>query len=280
MALDVDLSGERVYGGPERAASRWYAPAMRRSTHLTLLSLAFAALVWAPASVTQTPAQPAKQPVPPFSAAKAGGPLPSGWQPLRFSALKHLTEYKLVEDQGVVVLDAKADAAASGLLDVVDFDIRTAPVMQWRWKIRNLIDDQDNSNAAKEDSPVRISLGFEGDKTKLGLRDRTASSLAKAGSGRELPYAELVYIWSNDKPVGTIIENPHTKRVQMVVAATGGANVGKWVTLKRNVYEDFKRAFGEEPGRVMEVGILTDTDNTGASTEGWYGDIEFVPATN
>ena len=81
-------------------------------------------------------------------------------------------------------------------------------------------------------------------------------------------------------PVGTIIENPHTKRVQMVVAASGAANVGKWVVLKRNVYEDFKRAFGEEPGRLMEVGILTDTDNTGGSAEAWYGDIEFQPATN
>jgi hypothetical protein len=58
------------------------------------------------------------------------------------------------------VLDAKADAAASGLLAVVDFDIKTAPVMQWRWKIRNLIDDQDNSNAAKEDSPLHIAREF------------------------------------------------------------------------------------------------------------------------
>jgi hypothetical protein len=238
--------------------------------------LALAVLLFAVAGA----AQAQKQPVMPFSGATAGGALPSGWQPLRLSALKRLTEYKLVADQGAVVLNAKADAAASGLLAVVDFDIKTAPVMQWRWKIRNLIDDQDNSNAAKEDSPARISLGFEGDKSKLGFRDRTASSLAKAGSGRELPYAQLVYIWSNDKPVGTVIENPHTKRVQMVVAASGAANVGKWVPLKRNVYDDFKRAFGEEPGRLMEVGILTDTDNTGGSTEAWYGDIEFVPATN
>jgi hypothetical protein len=248
-------------------------PAMPRRP---LLAIASVALLCALAGI----AQAQKQPVTPFSSAAQGTALPSGWQVLKFSSLKRQTEYKLVEDQGAVVLDAKAEAAASGLLAVVDFDIKPAPVMQWRWKIRNLIDDQDNSNAAKEDSPARISLGFEGDKSKLGFRDRTASSLAKAGSGRELPYAQLVYIWSNDKPVGTIIENPHTKRVQMVVAASGAANVGKWVPLKRNVYDDFKRAFGEEPGRLMEVGILTDTDNTGGSAEAWYGDIEFQPATN
>ena len=38
--------------------------------------------------------------------------------------------------------------------------------------------------------------------------------------------------------------------------------------------------FGEEPGRMTEVGVLTDTDNTGASVEAWYGDIEFRPASN
>jgi len=253
---------------------------MRHSILLTHLPLVFAALLCAQAAIAQTGAQPSKQPVPPFSEGKAGGPLPTGWQPLKLSSLKRLTEYKLVQDQGVVVLDAKADAAASGLLADVDFDIKSAPVMQWRWKISNLIEGADNANAAKEDSPARIVLDFEGDKSKLGFRDRTASSLAKAGSGRELPYAQLMYIWSNTKPVGTIIENPHTKRIQMVVAASGPSGVGKWVTLKRNVYDDFKRAFGEEPGRMTEVGVLTDTDNTGESVEAWYGDIEFQAATN
>jgi Protein of unknown function (DUF3047) len=248
-------------------------PDMRRRCYFDLV---FVALLFA---LTGT-ALAQKQPVAPFSAAQAGGPLPPGWAPLKLSSLKRQTEYKLVQDQGIVVLDAKADAAASGLLDVVDFDLKSTPVMQWRWKISNLIEGADNTNAAKEDSPVRIVLGFEGDKSKLGFRDRTASSLAKAGSGRELPYAQINYIWSNTKPVGTIIENPHTKRVQMIVAATGPAGVGKWIVLKRNVYDDFKRAFGEEPGRLTEVGVLTDTDNTGESVEAWYGDIEFQPATN
>jgi len=244
-----------------------------------LLVAASVAILSIPMAVAQTPAPPSKQPVPPFSAGNAGGTVPPGWQPLKLSSLKRLTEYKLVQDQGGVVLDAKADAAASGLIADVDFDIKSAPVMQWRWKISNLIEGADNVNAAKEDSPARIVLDFEGDKSKLAFRDRTASSLAKAGSGRELPYAQIMYIWSNTRPVGTIIENPHTKRIQMIVAASGAGSVGKWITLKRNVYDDFKRAFGEEPGRMTEVGVLTDTDNTGESVEAWYGDIEFQPAT-
>ena len=75
-----------------------------------------------------------------------------------------------------------------------------------------------------------------------------------------------------------MIANPHTKRVEMVVAVSGAAEVGKWVTLSRNVVEDFKRAFGEEPGVMTDVGILTDTDNTGATVDAWYGDIKFLAA--
>ena len=100
--------------------------------------------------------------------------------------------------------------------------------------------------------------------------------LAKSATGKELPYAQMIYIWSNAEPVGTVIENTHTRRVRMVVAASGAADAGKWVTLTRNVAEDFKRAFGEEPGTMTDVGIMTDTDNTGATVDAWYGDIRFA----
>ncbi len=123
---------------------------------------------------------------------------------------------------------------------------------------------------------MRIVLGFEGDRSKLTFGERTASLLAKSASGRDLPYAQLIYIWENKAPVGTVIENPHTRRVRMIVAASGPANVGKWVTITRNVLEDFKKAFGEEPGLMTEVGILTDTDNTGDTVDAWYGDIRFL----
>ena len=64
----------------------------------------------------------------------------------------------------------------------------------------------------------------------------------------------------------------------ILVASSGAGGVGKWQTLSRNVLEDFCRAFGEEPGMLTDVGVLTDTDNTQSSAEAWYGDIRFLPA--
>jgi len=61
----------------------------------------------------------------------------------------------------------------------------------------------------------------------------------------------------------------------MIVADSGPENLGRWHTVTRNVVADFRRAFGEEPGTITSVGIMTDTDNTGTKAEAFYGDIEF-----
>jgi hypothetical protein len=238
----------------------------------TLLILALA-LAAPSANAQRTEAAPL---VVPFSSAKPGTALPSGWEVLSLGSTKTPTEFKFVEEGGAVVLKAHAEAAASGLNHRVKFDIQSAPIIQFRWKVASLIDGADNRVASKEDSPVRIVLGFDGDKSKLTFGEKTKSLLAKSATGKELPYAQLIYVWANKYPVGTVIPNPHTKRVEMVVAVSGADQVGKWVTLSRNVVDDFKRAFGEEPGLMTDVGILTDTDNTGATVDAWYGDIQFL----
>jgi hypothetical protein len=201
--------------------------------------------------------------------------LPAPWEPFRIAPGKKPTRYDLVADQGTIVLHARADAAASALRHDTRFDLRAAPIIEFRWKISRLIDDQDNAIATREDSPVRVILEFQGDRSRLSFRDRTSLSVGDTIAGREVPYATLMYIWSGAVPVGTVIPNPHAKRIQMIVASSGTAGVGKWQTLKRNVRDDYKRAFNEEPGLLKSVGVMTDTDNTGASVEAWYGDLQF-----
>ncbi len=61
----------------------------------------------------------------------------------------------------------------------------------------------------------------------------------------------------------------------MIVAESGRERLGSWQEVTRNVLEDYRRAFGEEPGPIIAVGIMTDTDNTGDNAHAWYGDIEF-----
>jgi len=180
-----------------------------------------------------------------------------------------------VQDGGRTVLHAIAAGSASGLTRHAGFSLAEQPIASWSWKVSRLVAGADNSKARTEDAPARLILAFEGDKSKLARLDQAALYISSKVYGREMPYATLMYIWANKAPVGTLIENPHTRRVQMVVASSGAAGVGAWQKLSRNVLEDYRRAFKEEPGRLLTYGVMSDTDNTGESVEAWYGEIEF-----
>jgi hypothetical protein len=240
---------------------------------LLLVSFAAATAVAQPPAATNGAPQ-----VTSFSSARPGAAYPSGWAPVKINDEKKPTDYAMVDDGGAVVLHATADGAASLLGYKTSFDIKAAPTLEWRWKVKNLIASADNAVASKEDSPARIVLEFDGDKSKLSLAERSTIAAGKLLSGRELPYATLMYIWSNKEPVGKLVQNPRTSRVQMVVASSGANGVGAWQSLSRNVLDDFRRAFKEDPGKLIGVAVLTDTDNTGEKTEAWYGDMRFRTA--
>jgi hypothetical protein len=61
----------------------------------------------------------------------------------------------------------------------------------------------------------------------------------------------------------------------MIVVESGSTKLKTWITEERNVYEDYKRVFGEEPPLISGVAIMTATDNTGESAEAYYGDMVF-----
>jgi hypothetical protein len=233
---------------------------------LAFLSLAYAD---APAALRTHPA--------PFSSMHPGQPV-APWTLVLIGVGKRATRYDLVVDDGAIVLHAVADNAASALAHPMHSELRDAPVVAWRWKIAGAISGADPHKASREDAPARLVLEFDGDRSRLPLLDRSIYGLARRAAGRELPYATLMYIWSSDERVGTVIANPHTRRIQMIVASNGTGGVNRWQSLARNVRADFLRAFGEEPGTLIAVGVLTDSDNTDGHAEAWYGDIRFEPA--
>ena len=93
-----------------------------------------------------------------------------------------------------------------------------------------------------------------------------------------LPYAMLMYVWSSDAPVGTIAASVHTAKIQMIVVENGGRRTGEWREFRRNVLEDYRLAFGEEPWDIVAVGVMTDADHTPAEARTQYGDIRFRAA--
>lgn len=208
-----------------------------------------------------------------FSMAQLGEPHPLEWQPWVFSKFNRRTNYRVIETDDGRVLRAQAEKSASGLLQEVNIDPRVSPHIRWRWNVPQLLPNADLNRKGSDDSPVRVIVSFEGDLQKLDVEDRAMASMAKLVSGRDMPYATLMYVWDNKMPVGTFLESPHSTRAKLIVVASGASQLGKWTPYSRNLVADFKKAFGESPGKIITVGVMTDTNATEADAIAYYGDI-------
>ncbi len=246
--------------------------------YAVLLSALAAGCATAPIKETtevRTPDTVALPQVGSFSGHPPGEALPSGWQPWILSPFKRPTSYQLVSREGKTVVRADARSSASGLMHPLALNPGSYPLLQWRWKVDALIAKADNSQKHLEDAPARLVVSFDGDMEKLAPQDRMLFDNVRILTGQQMPYATLMYIWGNRAPRETIIPNRHTSRVRMIVVESGRDKLGRWQEVTRNVAEDYRRAFGEEPGRISAVGIMTDTDNTGGNAHAYYGDILF-----
>jgi hypothetical protein len=191
------------------------------------------------------------------------------------SKLKRDTKYAVVREDGQVVLKATADGSASAFGIAAQFDPARRPFLEWRWRANALIEAADNRDPKKEDAPVRLIIGFDGDKSTLSDKEQRSLALAKKLSGEDVPFATLMYIWDNRNPVGTVIPSAHSTRLKMIVAESGAQGVGAWRSYRRNLVDDYRLAFGAAPKKVVSVAVMTDTDNTGGKAEGFYGEIRF-----
>lgn len=213
--------------------------------------------------------------VQPFSLTAVGETAPSGWQPWILSRFLASTQYGIVDHEGERVLAAKANVSASGLLQPLAFAAEDYPFINWRWKVPQLIVGADNASRVGDDSPVRVIVAFDGDKSKLDFEDQAFDRTVKLFSGRDMPYATIQYIWENQLPPETVLENARTSRSKMLVVESGPGHLGQWLTFRRDMRVDFQRLFGEPPGAIIFVGIMTDTNATRTQATAYYGDIRF-----
>ena len=218
----------------------------------------------------------AQDELPKFSAETARDGTPNGWNFYRIAPYKKNTVYRLENYQGRTVLSANSKTSASGL--AVKLRPRQANNLwlNWEWKALSAIPEADNAERYHDDAPLRILVAFDGNKSKLPLKEKMNFEMANLISGQEMPYATLMYIWSGKSPVDTIITNAHTSRIKMIVVDSGWENLGNWHKHQRDLAADYKRAYGEAPGEVIGIALLTDTDNTKSEARAIYGDIELI----
>ena len=212
-----------------------------------------------------------------FSAASAAGTdsLPEGWEAMTFGKGKRPTRYRLVADGETTVLRADSEQSSSGLIHRVEVDVRKYPLFRWRWKVMNVLSRGDATRKQGDDYPGRVYIMFKSEPAKLGFFERVKYEAARMVYGEYPPLCALIYIWANKASIGDFIPNPFTARAKMIVVESGEHRLGGWIEEERDIYADFRRAFGDEPTPVNGVAVMTDSDNTSDSATAYYGDMTF-----
>ena len=202
------------------------------------------------------------------------------WQPedqLKWDLVKIpgkvTTQYSVVKLNQQSSLMANAMSSASMLRKDLRVEPEQLGQLSFSWQVKKLIESADMAQRDLDDSPVRLVLAFDGDRSLFSPKNAMLSELSHAVSGRPMPYATLMYVWCNQRPVESVILNPRTDRIRKMVIETGGGRVGQWLSYERNIRADFEKAFGEPPGALIGIGIMTDSDNTRSHAQAWYGAI-------
>lgn len=212
--------------------------------------------------------------IPPFSNQPTGA-VPKQWafQPIRNAP--HATGYALVRDDdlGSTVLEGSAFAAAGALMYRVDGDARINSILRFKWKVGSLIASSDPRTKGGDDYVARIYVTFAYDPERSTIRENTENAIAHVLYGETPPHAALSYVFTHKAALGSIITSPYTRRVKKIVVDADPASIGRWKSFTRDIYDDYKRAFGEEPTRISGIAIMVDTDNTGETTSARFGDI-------
>ena len=142
------------------------------------------------------------------------------WEPVALPG-KLRTAFRLEKRDQRPALLADAQSSASMLRQRLNIPPEQLGRLRFDWQVENLMADADMSVRETEDSPVRLILAFEGDRSRFSAKNAMLSELTRAMTGEELPYATLMYVWSNHQAVDSVIVNPRTDRVRKWVLESG-----------------------------------------------------------
>jgi hypothetical protein len=182
--------------------------------------------------------------------------VPPGWQKQDWGSPRY--DFTVVEQDGRRAVHLKSAGDGSTISKEIRGKVRLAetPILEWTWKVVVLPKGADARNAATDDEAAQIYVVWP--RFPQAVRSRI-----------------IGYIWDTTAPVGTIVKSQKTGTVTYVVVRSGSADVGKWLTERRNVREDYRRILGEEPEDPGAVSFGIDSNDVKGTAESYMGPILF-----
>ena len=166
------------------------------------------------------------------------------------------TVYSLGSNENGNYLKAIADNAASGLGKEIKVNLNETPFINITWKVEK------DLRGIKEN-------------TKKGHDFAARVFVIKKTGATPLSNRAINYVFSSNNDVGENFPSPYTKKSMDNVLATTKENLNKWVTVKSNVKEDFKKFHNLDVNQLDGLAIMSDTDNSKMKSIAYYQNIYF-----
>jgi hypothetical protein len=165
-------------------------------------------------------------------------------------------DFAVVENDGHNVLHVRSRNESSTIIKDLRSKVRleATPVLEWRWKAMVLPKGGNSCRKATDDQALQLFVVWP--RFPESVRSRI-----------------IGYVWDTTAKVGTICPSEKTRTVTYVVVRSGEAEVGKWITERRNLREDFKKIYGEEPEDPAAISVAVDSNDTKSTAEGYIGPI-------
>lgn len=196
-----------------------------------------------------------------------------GWHAVSLPG-KTATQYRWAQKEGRRALAAESHGSASMWRKAVVRPAEAVGEVSFSWWVQDLVAEGNVADVTREDAPARVLFAFHGDIATLPPRTRALFDLAEALTGERPPFATLMYVWDATAPVGTVIVNPRSDRIRKIVVDSGPTHLRQWRDHRRDLAADYRKAFGDAPGALRAVAVMTDSDNTRSSAKSWYGSID------
>lgn len=183
--------------------------------------------------------------------------IPAGWKKYETPGGRPRYDFTVVSEDGVRGLWVRSRDEHSSIAKEVHVDLRATPILEWSWKV--------------------VKLPEGGDIRKRETSDLTGHVLLAWPRMPALLRTRLIgYVWDATAPAGTMERSRKTSLVTFFILRSGPAELGRWMVERRNVRDDYARAFGDEPSSLGVVAISIDTNDTHSTAEAVIGRIAFT----
>ncbi|MGQ9696053.1 MAG: DUF3047 domain-containing protein [Thermodesulfobacteriota bacterium] len=180
--------------------------------------------------------------------------LPQGWSLEKEPGPK--SKILIKKEKGVNFLHLFSVNDTFGLKKEISFDIRRYPYLSWRWRVTLLPKGGDIRKRETDDQAGQIYVIFP--KFPAMINSRSVG-----------------YIWDTQAPVGFSGISTAYSKMRYIILQSGNSKLNQWLLETRNVYEDYKSVFQEEPPLVGAVLIYINSQHTESSAACDYSDIYF-----